>query len=138
MSKQFYPYFIQSLFICESCNFSAFVNASRGVLSSVFSQRKKFCILCIFQCLTHLWILKLILYVNDECQRDQSWNVQVSRGLIKLRLFIILSLTFMHEYHSVSIHGSTFLFTAHPGAQANLHAGLAVVKKEATCDRIKT
>lgn len=118
MSKRFYPYFIQSLLICESCNFSLYVNVLRDVLSSVFFQRKKFWILHIFQCLAHPWILKLILYVNDECQRDQSCNVQVSRGLIKLRLFIILSLMFMHKYHSVGIPGSTFLFIAHPGAQA--------------------
>lgn len=118
MSNQFYAHFIQSLLICESCNFPLYVNVFRGVLSSVFSQRKKFWILRIFQFLAHPWILKLILHVNDECQRDQSCNVQVSRGLIKLRLFIILSLMFMHKYHFVSIPGSTFLFIAYPGAQA--------------------
>jgi len=90
----------------------------RGVLSSVFSQRKKFWILHIFQSLAYHWILKLILYVNDERQRDQRFNVQVSRGLIKLRLFIILSLMYMHRYHSASIPESTFLSIAHPGAQA--------------------
>lgn len=118
MSKLFYPYFTLSLLVCESCNFSLYVNVLRALLSSVFSQRKKFWILHIFQCLAPPWILKLILYANDEWQRDQSRSVQASGGLIKLRLFIILSLMFMCEYHSVSIPENTFVFIAHPGAQA--------------------
>lgn len=106
------------LLICESCNFSLVYKWLRGVHSSTFSQRKKFWILHIFQGLAKPLILKLILYVNDKGQRNRSCNIQVSRVLIKLRLFIILSSIFTYKCHSVSIPGCTLLFTAHPSAQA--------------------